>query len=581
MSQAACPRCDETIRFPDAAPPTGAQAQCPWCRETFSFDELERQMPPMIQWVDTAGEAITFSSGTPTAAVAGVAATVSGSRLGTLADVDLEADDPPDAGWQIDDDQQQDSFSFQDDAAASDDVNLDSEGERADADDEAFGVAASPVSNEAPFQSTFDPSNAPPRRRKSASPAKTMIQMVLGGALAIPLVGLILFGLQAANFRTFNFGFWPFDGSMGPSGAPQRVAAPPMADRDRSTDATSKGGNSGRSLGELPDFDQMQAGSDDAISSALEENGFGSSDAKSEEETFIPRSQVGSAEQPDRDNDAADRENEPVDPDGFGDGGLTELGDEGISAADLEAPASELRLPDMPADVPPPFAMEDAAPTESEGDAGADGSLALPPETDAAIDPESTASGERSESGGLDVEQSEGSPAMPEPPPAAAAISAEMEAAANKVQELSTRLADNDNSVTADRQLLRSFYLALAEAAEVGSPAATETYAQLTDQLRQADQLEVMTNFGSPWIARGNMTPQGVFARGTLNKTGDKVVLDLPPDLKQPVQLQLSGWEAVPQDAKAWLGKEVVVFAKLEGEAGQRQGTIRYLEGLQ
>ncbi|QEG40614.1 hypothetical protein [Roseimaritima ulvae] len=538
MSQVSCPRCDETIRVPEVSPPADASARCPWCRETFSFGELESRLPPMLEWVGSDGETIPYSAGTLVGSSsqsepALASAAAAGAGFAGANTVDEQET------WSPELENDTESFSF------------------ADSDQPA---AAEGESNEMNFLASSDASSAAtgldsslprtrPRAKKSASPLKTMIQMVLGGAVAIPLTGLILFGVQYMGWKTFNFGFWPFDGS---GGTPNRTAAAPMDlnNRDQPQPAPRQLGD-----GEMP-FGTM--GGNGQQEDAFVPRSAANIDEIATPEPETPSAQLdgGGANEPDM---SVPRLEVPELDDSLETGGDNPLE---MPAVDIPVPGGDIR---SPFDTPDPDAVAETA--EMELPAPADAAPADPAPADAA-DPDSV----------TEVTPSaEDSPAAESPalePPSLALLDS-VEAA----RQLSTDLAEYEGDAAGRKNVLKNFYYALAEVGEQGQPSARAAYQSLFTQLRESGQLEQMAKFGSPWVAKGNLVKKGVFAAGTLDQQDGETVLTMAPVGGEPVSLPLEGWSENQLESEQWVGKEVYVLAKLEGPIGSRQGTVRYIEG--
>ncbi|WP_153558404.1 hypothetical protein [Roseimaritima sediminicola] len=610
MSQVACPRCDETIRVPEAMPPADASAKCPWCHETFSFGELENRMPPMLQWVDSDGEPIPYSAG----ALVGSAA---GTSMGTAyedpsaAGASSPTTDSESLGWSPEPSHEEASelggFQAFSDSESDSDAPAEFSAPAVGAADDAAEInTLDQLDSVGPARRGFEAPAMRPHRRsqKSASPLKTMIQMLLGGAVAIPLTGVILYAIQAMGWKTFDFGFYPFDGT---AGGPRRTAAAPM-DVDPPT--------------------QPQPSDPDAAASPPRElnDGVMPFAANGSEREFVPRSLPGDPDQTVRTpGDALDQAasafnaDEPAEDSGEPalDGGDPEMGDGDLSVLD-EQPAGdstvppvadmpempEVAIPDVGGDLASPLAGDGSAdpeadvPTVSElpapGPASpADESDVDSPEMDSpdADAPETnTPEADSPETDAPETDTPEAdapetdatAPAGADSPAGASAeVSQELldaiEKAETQSEQLNAALSASDDASTR-RRLLGQFYYSLAEVGQEGHPAATAAYEALFSQMRGAGHLELMSQFGSRWVAEGNLVKQGVFASGTLQQDGEQVVLVMPPYKSETITVPMDGWQANQLDPEAWLGKDVYVLAKLEGPIGERRGTIRYVE---
>ncbi len=288
MSSVACPRCEESFRVPDAPLPPNVRMRCPWCSETFKLQEVFQNLLPMVQLIDDDDQPIELASALASMMPASVAYASSSalprskfdhagvsretlplreptSRLEPVATDDFDPNETmlTDQTTLADDAQSEFTINETDEeldldqlenldepgaealVSDSDDFSSESASEEASDDDEDYDysdpyqttvehpegtpvtgpVAPRPLSSVT--RSDFGDANlaAKPRARKKSSPIKSLIGVVLGGAMAVPLAGLALKGLAAAGLtQEPNFGFWPFDG--GPAAAP--LAGAPM-----------------------------------------------------------------------------------------------------------------------------------------------------------------------------------------------------------------------------------------------------------------------------------------------------------------------------------------------------------------
>lgn len=193
MSEARCPRCHETIRLPEPLPAADASGRCPWCQETFALHELLDELPPLLQIVDVGSES-TYVEGV-------------------------------------------------EEEAASAFLTEDS--------DEAFTLGEEEPST--PVARTSPALHARPRRQKKSSPVKTVLQIIGGGLVSIPLALAILLLLKYLGVANPNLGFWPLDGRA--FDHPITASQPrPVTDDDRQTEPEPEG----RLLGEdMPDFGEF------------------------------------------------------------------------------------------------------------------------------------------------------------------------------------------------------------------------------------------------------------------------------------------------------------------------------------
>lgn len=555
MSQAACPRCNESIRVPDLPLPATAMVRCPWCLETFRIEEFGFRLAPLVDLVDEEGRTIRL----PEVSVAdlarqatqGVGSAFASTAAAATGGYMSSAIDEGDWSAAIDGDAEAGANGFENDSdtfpaqSGSFATELDSDsaapGERERGPDEhehelddqestegAVAFGGLPDSSAGDFGGNFAPTQGTIRaarpRKKTPSPIKSVVQMVLGGAVAIPVTGAILWGVQAMGWRNFDFGFYPFDGS---AAVAKRTAGAPreIRERDRQRPAgrqlgTGESPFAGGLLGSIDDqpgeFPDMLPGQGQQPPQQLED----------EQQGLLDDALAGLGDGMDPQADLADIDLSDMLPSAPGTAGDLLGAQDGLSAQDFS--------PSLPG-------------TDAAEMGGSDPS----PET-ASVPRES----ER-------VQQ---------------AISPELTAAFGRVDELSDQYQKGRQANSIDRNLRAQFYEALALVGELGQPEAGESYSDLIDLLRYSDQLDEMLQYGSPWVARAQLKQRGVFAEGTLRKQDDGYLLEMAPVGNQPVSFPLDGWSENEQDPELWLDRKVVVIAKLEGDPGQRQGTIRYLE---
>jgi len=97
-----------------------------------------------------------------------------------------------------------------------------------------------------------------PRRTPKASPIKSLLQIVAGGLVSIPLALLILLLLKYLGVANPNVGFWPLDGK--PLETRLTAVPPPKLPTTPSANSPQP---SGRLLGEeMPDFGEMDPAAD-------------------------------------------------------------------------------------------------------------------------------------------------------------------------------------------------------------------------------------------------------------------------------------------------------------------------------
>lgn len=264
MSDVRCPSCGDVFRVPDFALPEGAVAGCPCCRARFSVSDLRLALPPLAELLDAEGAPL----GVPLLPHAAVEL-AGGNReqaafappLREVADLQsgMPHDGPvtagmvsderlPDAGPSLTGRQAGSRRESNDAPAEADDLH-DSGFAAADEPlDLGFGIAQDPrpLEQVAAFQFADEPSAIPrPRGRRPSSPLRSLVSVVLGGLLALPLAGILL----ALIGKPLDLGFWPFLGKQYALPTSIRAGeAAPLDDRPRtSSDFTPRGG---RSLGE-------------------------------------------------------------------------------------------------------------------------------------------------------------------------------------------------------------------------------------------------------------------------------------------------------------------------------------------
>lgn len=149
-----CPRCHESVSVPDRlcnpAFSSSAQAQCPWCLATLHASEIRSIVPPALVLI---GDEHTVFNDQADAVV-----------VPTQSDNDLETEEST-----------QDEFTFVDDEP------LRSEDE--------FQPIEIPHVGTSPAMMDVDHSR---RKRKSSGGIRSILGVVLGGLLALPIVGLLL-----------------------------------------------------------------------------------------------------------------------------------------------------------------------------------------------------------------------------------------------------------------------------------------------------------------------------------------------------------------------------------------------------
>lgn len=175
-----CPRCQEGFRVPLGRMPEDAYAMCPWCHETFPLAEVLAHLPPQLQILTADGEPITVMEPVASHAAAEVQS-LTGVAIGAM-----------------------DNLQGNDDLA---------DGQQWDPNALNFGAQSGQTEGawNAPASAQAAPMSVSPRpnrRKKGGSGIRSMIQVVVGGLLSVPIALVILLIVG----RPLDLGFWPFDG---------------------------------------------------------------------------------------------------------------------------------------------------------------------------------------------------------------------------------------------------------------------------------------------------------------------------------------------------------------------------------
>lgn len=228
-----CPRCQEGFRVPLGTMPDDAYAMCPWCHETFPLAEVLNHLPPPLQILTADGEPIAVMEPVANPAAAGIQS-LTGTAAGALDD--LQANDGLASGQQWD----PTALNFGADSGQT---------------DGAWDAAASPQA----AQMSVSP--RPNRRKKGGSGIRTMIQVVVGGLLAVPIALLILLAFG----RALDLGFWPFDGQ---ARSPRELFQ--FLDNTPTQDNTAFPKYGGQQL-DTTSFDEAEKDTEDPAKSALDQ----------------------------------------------------------------------------------------------------------------------------------------------------------------------------------------------------------------------------------------------------------------------------------------------------------------------
>ncbi|MGI9470748.1 MAG: hypothetical protein ACR2NZ_04380 [Rubripirellula sp.] len=248
-----CPRCQEGFRVPAGQMPDDAYATCPWCRETFPLSEVLANLPPTLEILSADGQPLVFDEAAAVRSVAAAATTtgeIDDSAEGfEVLDEDLDAtvgNETVTSETIAEDSWNQTSFEVDEDHV---DLQVEDPNDSWD----------SPQVAESPTPMTLSPRPGGSRKKKPSG-LRTMLGIVVGGLLSVPIaLGiLLLFG------REPDLGFWPFDGPSGSRRSP--VAAPPGQMSERTRDPNR---NRGRML-DTSAFDSAMDAIEDPATTALD-----------------------------------------------------------------------------------------------------------------------------------------------------------------------------------------------------------------------------------------------------------------------------------------------------------------------
>lgn len=252
-----CPRCNERFRVPAGELPEDAYAECPWCLETFPISDVLDRLPPVLGVMSATGQPI---SAPLQVAAAGSAEPAYESAEPGLESSGLEPIEEESFGIETYSEETVESYPEETAEPEVDEFSapsFDVAGEEAsggigdeEAEDEpSWHAPADEDADEISFRiNDADPSPAPeaiapmrvsplppPTRTKKKGGLGSIIGVAAGGLLALPLAGLILWGIGF-------LGMGPFAKEPEP---PTRKAAPPV---DLSQPPTPAGQPLGQSL---------------------------------------------------------------------------------------------------------------------------------------------------------------------------------------------------------------------------------------------------------------------------------------------------------------------------------------------
>lgn len=228
-----CPRCQERFRVPLGTMPEDAYAMCPWCQETFPLVEVLNHLPPALHILTADGEPI---------AIMEPVASDSAAALPSLASGSIAPSDYLQTSDGAGNDQQWDPTG----------LNFGAESRQAEG-----GWNLGDTSQTAPMHV----SPGPNRRKKGGSGIRSMVQVVVGGLLSVP----IALGILLAVGRAPDLGFWPFDGQ---ARSPRELL--PFIENTDTNDQTTFPSFEGQQL-DTTDFDEAMKETQDPSESALEQ----------------------------------------------------------------------------------------------------------------------------------------------------------------------------------------------------------------------------------------------------------------------------------------------------------------------
>ncbi len=228
-----CPRCQEEFRVPQGTMPEDAYAMCPWCHETFPLVEVLNHLPPALQILTADGEPIAIMEPVGSHSAAGIQS-LAGASIGSSDHVQTNDVSGSDQQWE---------------PTA---LNFVAESRQAEG-----GWNPSGTSQNASMRVSAGPN----RRKKSGSGIRSMVQVVVGGLLSVPIALAILLAVGRAP----DLGFWPFDGQ---ARSPRELL--PFLDDAKADDQTTFPSFEGQQL-DTTDFDDAMKNAEDPSQSALDQ----------------------------------------------------------------------------------------------------------------------------------------------------------------------------------------------------------------------------------------------------------------------------------------------------------------------
>jgi len=226
-----CPRCQEGFRVPLGTMPEDAYAMCPWCHETFPLVEVLNHLPPALQILTADGEPIAIMEPIASHSAAGIQ---------SLAGASTGSSDPLQTNDASGNDQQWDPTA----------LNFGTDSGQTEG---GWNSAATPQA------APMSVSPRPNRRKKGGSGIRSMVQVVVGGLLSVPIALAILLAVGRAP----DLGFWPFDGK---ARSPRELL--PFLEDANTDNPTAFPSFEGQQL-DTSDFDEAMKEAEDPGQSAL------------------------------------------------------------------------------------------------------------------------------------------------------------------------------------------------------------------------------------------------------------------------------------------------------------------------